>query len=327
MPLFRKPVRQTSPSRRSRAALLGVAAALGGMALFNHAAARAAERRHPPRGRFVEAGGLRLHYLDQGQGGPTIVLIHGNGAMAEDFVASGLLDRLAARHRVIAFDRPGFGHTPRPRGRVWTAMAQAELLLEALGALGIERPVLVGHSWGVLVALAMALRSGGEAAALVLLGGYVLPSARLDVLPPSLLALPLLGDVLNHTVVPLFSRLTAPALFRCIFAPRPVTQGFRTGFPTALALRPGTLRATEGDTTLMIPSAAALAPHYGALTMPVTIMAGTGDRIVETAKQSAALHQLLPQSRFLPLEDAGHMIHHTHTAQVAEAIEAAAAAA
>jgi pimeloyl-ACP methyl ester carboxylesterase len=294
------------------------------MALFNHAASRAAERRHPPRGRFLRVEGLDLHYLEQGDpDAPVVVLIHGNGAMAEDFVASGLLDRLAARHRVIAFDRPGFGHTRRPRGRVWSADAQAALLLAALRRLGIARPVLVGHSWGVLVALAMALRGG--AGALVLLGGYVLPRPRLDVLPPSLLALPLLGDLLSHTVAPLFSRPLLPALLRRIFAPRRITQGFRAGFPTELVLRPGALRASGGDTALMIPSAAALSPHYGALDLPVTILAGTGDRMVETARQSAALHRRLPHSRFLPLEDAGHMIHHTHTEAVAEAIESAAA--
>lgn len=317
--------RQASPSPRGRALLLG-AAALGALALFNYAAARVAERRHPPRGRFVHACGLDLHYLDQGQGdpgAPVIVLIHGNGALAEDFAASGLIDRLAARHRVIAFDRPGFGFTPRPRGRVWTATAQADLLLEAMRVLGIRRPVLVGHSWGVLVALAMALR--GEAGALVLLGGYVLPSPRLDVLPPSLLALPLLGDLLSYTVAPLLSRPLLPALLRRIFAPRAITQGFRLGFPTSLILRPGALRASGGDSALMIPAAASLAPRYGRLGLPVTIMAGTGDRMVNTATQSAALHRRLPHSRFLPLEDAGHMIHHTHTGAVAEAIEEAAA--
>ncbi|MBC9179052.1 alpha/beta fold hydrolase [Pseudoroseomonas ludipueritiae] len=324
MPIFPSPAPSPPPATRTGALLLGAAVALGAMALFNHAASRAAERRHPPRGRFLRVEGLDLHYLEQGDpGAPVVVLVHGNGAMAEDFAASGLMDRLAARHRVIAFDRPGFGYTPRPRGRVWSADAQAELLLAALRQLGIAKPVLVGHSWGVLVALAMALRGG--AGALVLLGGYALPQPRPDVLPPSLLALPLLGDLLSHTVAPLLNRPLLPALLRRLFAPRHITQGFRIGFPTELVLRPGSLRASGGDTALMIPSAAALSPHYGGLDLPVTIMAGTGDRIVDTARQSAALHRRLPRSRFLPLEDAGHMIHHTHTGAVAEAVESAAA--
>jgi pimeloyl-ACP methyl ester carboxylesterase len=176
----------------------------------------------------------------------------------------------------------------------------------------------------VLVALSMALQAGREISGLVLLGSYALPSLRLDVLPPSLLALPGLGDVLNHTLMPPLNRLLAPALFRRIFAPRPVSAGFRAGFPTALALRPRSLHAAAGDTALMIPSAAALAPHYSRLALPVTIMAGTGDRMVDTAEQSAVLHRRIPQSRFLALEGAGHMLHHTHMAEVAMAIEAMA---
>jgi pimeloyl-ACP methyl ester carboxylesterase len=315
------------PPFRARAWLGAGVAALGAMALANLLAARAAERRYPPRGRFLRDAGLSLHYLDQGTGGPPIVLLHGNGAMAEDFVASGLFGRLAARHRVIAFDRPGFGHSTRPRGRAWTPAAQAAVLLRGLRALGVERPVLVGHSWGVLAALSMALQAGREeVSGLVLLAGYALPSPRLDVLPPSLLALPGLGDVLNHTLMPPLNQLLAPALFRRIFAPRPVSPGFRAGFPTALALRPRSLRATAGDTALMIPGAAALAPHYDRLLMPVTIMAGTGDRMVDTDGQSAALHRRIPHSRFLPLQGAGHMFHHTHMAEVAAAIEDMAAA-
>ena len=107
------------------------AAVLAAAALANHAVARRTERRHPPRGRFLEVDGVRLHLTERGSG-PAVVLLHGNGATAQDFEASGLVDRLAAHHRVIAFDRPGFGHSERPRTTVWTAGAQAALLRTAL---------------------------------------------------------------------------------------------------------------------------------------------------------------------------------------------------
>ena len=117
-----------------------------------------AEQVHRPRplGRFVEVDGVRVHYIARGKGRP-VVLIHGNGTMAEDFVISSLMDQLATRYRVIALDRPGFGHSDRPRWRVWTASAQAHLLRRVLEQLNVERPVIVGHSWGTLVALALAV--------------------------------------------------------------------------------------------------------------------------------------------------------------------------
>src|SRR5689334_14209711 len=134
-----------------RTALVG-AAVLGALAMVNHAAARRAERKHPPRGRFIEVNGVRLHYSDRGAGKP-VVLVHGNAVTGDDYNTSGLAERLLENHRVIIFDRPGFGHSQRPHGRMWTAMEQAELLHGALQQLGVERPVVVGHSWGAIVAL------------------------------------------------------------------------------------------------------------------------------------------------------------------------------
>src|SRR5687767_16036181 len=72
-------------------------------------------RQNPPRGSYVEAGGMRLHYVEKGAG-PPLVLLHGLGSMIEDFATSGFLERAAAQYRVIALDRPGYGHSePAPR--------------------------------------------------------------------------------------------------------------------------------------------------------------------------------------------------------------------
>ena len=121
---------RTSLSTSTAAAGVVAAAALAGTAAWVTGKARHAERDFPPIGGFVEADGVRLHYIEKGSGEP-IVLVHGNVVRLQDFMASGLVDRLAERYRVIAFDRPGFGYSDRPRDRLWTAQAQAELLREA----------------------------------------------------------------------------------------------------------------------------------------------------------------------------------------------------
>jgi pimeloyl-ACP methyl ester carboxylesterase len=89
--------------------------------------------------------GIRLHYTDRGVRQP-IALIHGNVVSGHDYDTSGVAKRLLETSRVIILDRPGFGHSKRPRGRLWTATQQAELLQKALKQLRIERPVVVGHS-------------------------------------------------------------------------------------------------------------------------------------------------------------------------------------
>src|SRR5690242_17317337 len=127
---------------RARIALAGSAAA---MAAWNIYQARKAERRHPPTGRLLTIEGVRLHYLERGEG-PPVVLLHGNGMTSEDFELSGVLGLAAQNHRVIAFDRPGFGYSGRPRGVVWTAARQARLLREAVAAIVLEPAVVIGHS-------------------------------------------------------------------------------------------------------------------------------------------------------------------------------------
>jgi alpha/beta hydrolase fold len=99
---------------RNGVVLAGSAAAMAAMALWNTHRARKVEQEHPPSGRYISVEGVRLHYLDKGEGRP-VLLLHGNVVTADDFALSGLLDLAAGRQcRVVAFDRPGFGYSNRP---------------------------------------------------------------------------------------------------------------------------------------------------------------------------------------------------------------------
>ncbi len=284
------------------------AAALATLALVNYAAARRAERRHPPRGRFIEVDGVRLHYTDRGTGQP-VVLVHGNAVTGDDYDTSGVAELLLETHRVIVFDRPGFGHSERPRGRLWTAMEQAELLHKALKRLGVERPVVVGHSWGAIVALSMAVRHPADTAGLVLLSGYYFWTLRPDVLLVAPGAIPVLGDILRYTVSPWLGRLFMPLLKRAMFSPAPISARFRANYSDSMALRPSQIRATSVDGALMIPGALSLSRHYDALSMPVVIMAGEGDKVV-FAGRAKQLQARIPRSVLRIVKGAGHMVHH-----------------
>ncbi len=308
------------PGRPARSLALGglAVAALAAAAVVNHRRAVRAERANPPLGRFVEENGVRLHVLERGTGAP-LVLLHGNGGMIQDFLTSGLVDEAARTHRVIVFDRPGYGYSERPRGRLWTPDAQADLLAGALRQLGVEDATVLGHSWAGAVAVAMAERHPDLVGSLVLEGGYFYPSVRLDVVPMSLPAIPVLGDVLRHTVSPPLSRLLWPLLMRKIFGPAPVPEKFRA-FPREMALRPSHLRASAEETALMIPCAAMARGRYARLRVPVAILAGEGDRMVAVRHQSARLHEEVPQSSLERLPGVGHMVHQTDPQAVLAAI-------
>jgi pimeloyl-ACP methyl ester carboxylesterase len=302
-----------------RTALVAGAATLGALAVANYLVALRAEQRHPAKDGFIEVDGVRLHFSDRGEGSP-VVLIHGNMVTGDDFDTSGVVEILLRNHRVIIFDRPGFGHSKRPRGRIWTANRQADLLHRALEQIGVVRPVVVGHSWGALVALAMAVRYEADTAGVVALSGYYFWTWRPDVLLVGVGALPVLGDILRYTVSPLLNWLTMPLIKRVLFSPGGIPERFEAGFSTAMAIRPSQIRATSEDGALMIPGALGLRGHYADLKLPIVIMAGDGDKVV-FKRRAEQLKAAVRGSVLHVVQGAGHMIHYQATRQVAEAIE------
>lgn len=299
-------------------ALLGSAAALGASALYAAAMTRRAERETPPIGAFMTVDGVRLHYLERGQGDP-LVLIHGNGTLIQDFLVSGLVDDLAKRHRVIVFDRPGYGYSDRPRG-FWTPRAHATLFQKALQQLGVTQAVVLGHSWGTLVAVALALQAPRLVRGLVLASGYYYPTLRADVILASPVAIPGIGDLMRHTVSPIAGRLMMPAMIKGLFAPAAIPERFARTFPKAMMLRPLQLRASAEDAALMTPAAAELQAHYRDLTLPVVIITGGDDQIADVDRQSRRLHHDVTGSELVIVPGMGHMIHHLAPERVAAAV-------
>src|SRR6266481_7578084 len=104
--------------------------------------------------KFVTVDGTLLHFVVRGAG-PPVVLIHGNPGSGQDWTR--LFAPLAAHHEVVAFDRPGHGRSQRPRHIDATIEVQARLLHDALKQLHVERPIVVGHSWGGALALVYAI--------------------------------------------------------------------------------------------------------------------------------------------------------------------------
>ena len=301
-------------------ALAGLATAtLAATAAWTAHKARRAEQEHRSNGAFLEIDGVRVHYLDRGQGTP-VLLLHGNVVGLQDFAVSGLIDRLATRYRVIAFDRPGFGHSERPRDRLWTADAQAALVHKSFSQLGIVQPIVLGHSWGTLVALSLALREDAAVQRLILVSGYYFPTARLDVAVAAPPALPVVGDVMRYTVSAVFARLLLGRTVKAMFAPQPVPPAFLPTLSREMLVRPSQIRANAEDAAFMIPGAAALRKGYAGLNVPTVIFAGGADKVVKPDRHARRLHAELSNSELHVLPGLGHMLHHAVPEQVAAAV-------
>jgi pimeloyl-ACP methyl ester carboxylesterase len=299
----------------ARAVVLGLAAS----ALYTYYREMREAWTRPPARRFVDVRGTRLHYIDIGAG-PPVVLLHGTSGATADFETSGLAERLSRDHRVVVFDRPGYGYTRRQRGRRWTPQAQAALIAEACGQLLVQRPVVIGHSWGALVALALAISQPAAVRGLVLISGPYFPRLRPDALAALPLAVPVLGELLSHTVAPLIARLLAPRLVKKIFAPNETPSRFDREFPIELAFRPSQLMAAAEETLLTMTAPVGLQRYYEDIEVPVALFAGADDRMVDV-DHALRLQKRLPHSELHVLSDVGHMAHHFAVDEIAETVE------
>ncbi len=165
-------IREKSPLRFLRFAgyavyLLAALLAIGSLrAIFQ---IRKAEAAHPPMGRLVDVGGYRLHILAEGEakGGPTLVWIP--GGHAQGLSMYHLHKAMRGETRSILYDRPGTGWSDR--GPLPTSTRrEAEELKTLLDNAGEKGPfILLGHSYGGLLAANFARRYPTQLSALVLL--------------------------------------------------------------------------------------------------------------------------------------------------------------
>ena len=304
-------------------AFAGAATLVAATAIVNQHFAKKAQGDNPPRGRFIDVDGVRLHYVERGNGRP-LVLLHGNGSMIQDFESSGLIDLAAENYRVNVFDRPRFGHSLRPRNVVWSPEAQADLFKKALDRLSVPRVIVLGHSWGASVAVAPAIRHPSFVEALVLASGCYFPTARADVAASSVPTIPGLGDIISYTISPILSRLMWPVILRKVFGPRSVPGKF-AGFPKEMAVRPSQIRASAAEAALMIPAAFASSKTYSELELPTIIIAGADVRLIDINEQSVRLHDEVKQSKLHRIAGAGHRIQQSATPDLMAAIDEAAA--
>ena len=120
----------------------------------------------------VTRGGVALHYEEAGAGEPAIVFIHGWCCDRTYFAPQAA--RFAATHRCISVDLRGHGQSDKPQ-QEYSIAGFADDVAWLCAQLGVERPVVAGHSMGGLVALAMASRPSGAPSAIALLDSPVMP--------------------------------------------------------------------------------------------------------------------------------------------------------
>ncbi len=276
-----------------------------------------------PDRRVIVTPNGRVAYREDGEGWETVVLIHGSLVTADDMMIA-LAGRFSPPIRVVAMDRPGHGGSdphPRDQGSPW---AQAEMILDACRALGLRAPRLVGHSFGGAVALAAAMAEPDAVSGVVALAPICFPEPRLEQVLFGPRAAPFGGGTLARTLGASSDPLMLPVLRNAMFLPQAMPAAYAEAFPFAWANRPEQLVADGKDSMAMWRSLARSAGSYGQCRVPVRILGGTHDLVVNTAAHGLLAAAAIPGATFRWVPGAGHMLHHFHQDLVNEAVQSLA---
>ncbi len=287
---------------------LGVAGI--GLASWSAYVARKTEELVPPDGQFADVPGARLHYVDTGpRDAPAIVMIHGLMGQLRNFSHS-LSERLAVDHRVILVDRPGWGHSaiegPRPG-----ILGQAGMIAALIEQLGLHRPLLVGHSMGGAVSLALALDHPELVSGLALIAPLTQPVTTVPKPFAALLAPSPLRPAIAWLVAVPTGTFTGAKVAQEIFAPDPVPADFGTRGGGALSLRPKSYMAGSFEIRGTPTEMAQLTARYGELWVPLAILYGREDNVLTPALHGEQTVDAIPGAT-LELIDGGHMLPVTH---------------
>ncbi|GAB4270462.1 MAG: alpha/beta hydrolase [Pararhodobacter sp.] len=281
---------------------------------------------HPPVGRLLTVEGRQIHVLETGQPrgrARDVVLIHGANGNLRDFTFD-LTGRLEDDFRVIAVDRPGLGWSDSWGDPDSDPVEQARILRAALAQLGVEDPIVVGHSYGAAVAMGWALQAEDDTAALVLLGGATHPWEgglglwyRVNDTA--------LGAPARALVTAFAPEAAVQSTLASVFAPAPVPEGYAEHFGAGLSLRRDSQANNTRQVNALLEHVTRMQPLYAGLTLPIEVLHGDQDTIVGLEIHSRRLAAEVASAHLTVLEGAGHMPHHSHPDEVLAAIHRAAA--
>ncbi len=273
------------------------------------------ERQIPMAGRTVEIGGDRIHYVDEGQGGP-ILFVHGLGGQLHHF-RHPLFGAMGEGYRLVAIDRAGSGYSTRVSSGA-RIPEQAELIAKFIDRLGLEKPLLVGHSLGGAIALAVALDRPDKVSGLALLS----PLTHFIPTPPSefgglYIRSPLMRRVAANTLAVPMSVKNAQQTLDFVFGPQPVPADYAISGGGFLGLRPSHFHATSSDLVAVEKDLPQQVERYGEIRMPVGILFGSRDRVLDHAQHGLSMQGKIEGIDIEILDGIGHMPQFVEAGKVA----------
>ncbi|MGE0791758.1 MAG: alpha/beta fold hydrolase [Sandaracinaceae bacterium] len=266
---------------------------------------------YPFVGRYFDLDGLAMHYLDEGEGDP-VVMVHGNPTWS--FYYRRLVLALRETHRCIVPDHIGMGFSDKPSDARYSyrLVRRVEDLTRLLEGLGVrERVTLVVHDWGGMIGMAWATQHPEAIARLVILNtaAFPLPSQRAFHLPLRFTRTPLGGLLVERMNA--FSEIAALTCVTRAPMPKEVRRAYTAPYDTP-ANRIATLRFVQdiplapGDPGYDI--VASTADRLGAFVDTPTQIHWGGRDFVFDAPFLAEWERYLPNADVRRYPDCGHYV-------------------
>jgi pimeloyl-ACP methyl ester carboxylesterase len=252
-------------------------------------------------------GGAPLAYSITGTG-TVVVCLHGQPGSSADWLA--VAEALAAEFSVVAVDRPGYGRTG---GEAAGFGGNAAAVLATLDELGIDRAIVVGHSWAGGVALTLAADHPERVRGLVLVSsiGPVSGPGWLD----QLLAAPFLGDVLVASTFALARTLLGSAAVRTRLDR--VVPGLSS---RALTTPRGPVwRSFMVEQRAYVDGIGDVVTVLAHISVPTVVVTGMSDHVV-TPEVADRLASAIPGAILRQVAGAGHLLPFDHPREVADAV-------
>jgi pimeloyl-ACP methyl ester carboxylesterase len=282
---------------------------LAGMAMAVGASACASNPEADGSMKFVEAADVSTHVETWGPpSGAPLLLIHGASSHIGTWEPT-VVPMLKDDFRVAAYDRPGMGFTSDRPAESDTLAKQAAVAAGVIEQLGLNKPIVVAHSWGGAVALRLALDRPDLVHGLVLIApvAYEWPGGVDWHFHWS--SNPLVGGLFNNVLAQPFAAAAVKEGMANAFRPSIPPDGWLEGARVAMAAEPGPLRANAEDMVAAKREVTAQQARYPEIKMPVAILAGDGDGVVSSAIHSLRLAQVLSNARIEVLRGVGHLPH------------------
>ena len=260
----------------------------------------------PKFGKTTVLEDAEIHWYETGQGRP-IIMLHGLAGNLRNFTYA-LSERLDQDYRVIAIDRAGCGWSKRSKPEIATLQEQARIIAQFIDKEQIDKPLIVGHSLGGAIALALALEYNNKISGLAL----ICPATQtVDKVPDIFrflnISSPLLRFFLAHTFSSLFGILTRKDTFEIAFSPEPVSENFSIKGGGDLALTSKAFIKTSEDLVFALSSAPLLVGREKELNVPTKTLFGEKDEILDVKLHGEKFAEL-SGTQIKVLAGKGHML-------------------